>query len=107
MPIAEPGLGEAFREPSGRIGVAGTLDEVEPPDFVFVAVATPISEAGDPDMTQLHSAMTDLRAWPNAHVSIRNTLPPGMSLRLPALLGRADGSRLSTNPEFLRQGEPP
>jgi UDPglucose 6-dehydrogenase len=104
MPIAEPGLGEAFREASGRIGVAGTLDEVEPPDFVFVAVATPISEAGDPDMTQLHSATTDLRAWPNAHVSIRSTLPPGMSLRLPASLGRADGSRLSTNPEFLRQG---
>lgn len=104
MPIAEPGLGEAFREADGRIGVAGTVEQVEPPDFVFVAVATPISEAGDPDMTQLRSAMADLGVWPNAHVSIRSTLPPGMSLRLPALLGRADGSRLSTNPEFLRQG---
>jgi UDPglucose 6-dehydrogenase len=104
MPIAEPGLGEAFREAGERIGVAGAIDEVEPPDFVFVAVATPISEAGDPDMTQLRSAAEDLRAWPDTHVSIRSTLPPGMSLRLPALFGRAGGSCLSTNPEFLRQG---
>ena len=104
MPIAEPGLSEAYREAGQRIGVAATIDEVEPPDFVFVAVATPISEAGDPDMMQLRSATTDLRAWPDAHVSIRSTLPPGMSMRLPVLLGRLDGSRLSTNPEFLRQG---
>lgn len=104
MPIAEPGLSEAFREVGGRIAIAGTLDEVEPADLVFVAVATPISDAGDPDMTQMHSAMDDLRAWPDAHVSVRSTLPPGMSLRLPALLGRSDGSRLSTNPEFLSQG---
>ena len=104
MPIAEPGLGEAFDEARERINVARSLDEVEPPDFVFVVVATPISEAGDPDMTQMHSAMADLRVWPDAHVSIRSTLPPGLSLRLPALLGRVDGSRLSTNPEFLRQG---
>jgi UDPglucose 6-dehydrogenase len=104
MPIAEPGLDEAFREAGERIGVAGTIDEVESPDFVFVAVATPISETGDPDMTQLRSTAADLRDWPDAQVSIRSTLPPGMSLRLPALFGRADGSCLSTNPEFLRQG---
>ena len=104
MPIAEPGLGEAFAEARERIAVVKSLDEAELPDFVFVVVATPISEAGDPDLTQMHSAMADLRAWPDAHVSIRSTLPPGLSLRLPGLLGRADGSRLSTNPEFLRQG---
>jgi UDPglucose 6-dehydrogenase len=104
MPISEPGLAEAFREAGGQIRVVGTIEEAEPPDFVFVAVATPISEGGDPDTAQLRSAMKNLRAWPDAHISVRSTLPPGTSRRLPALLGRTDGTSLSTNPEFLRQG---
>lgn len=104
MPITEPGLTEAFLESDGRLALAASLDEVEPPDLVFVTVATPISDVGEPDTSQLDSAMADLRAWPTSHVSIRSTLPPGMSLELPARLGRIDGSRMSTNPEFLRQG---
>ena len=104
MPIVEPGLEEAFNAARDRIRVAGSLDEVSSPDLVFVAVATPISEGGDPDLRQLRGAMADLRAWPDVHLSVRSTLPPGLSPRLPALAGRLDGSRMSTNPEFLRQG---
>ena len=104
MPIEEPGLPEAFAAASGRITVVGSLDQVERPDLVFIAVGTPISDTGEPDLSQLHSATADLQRWPDVHVSVRSTLPPGLSVRLPALLGRADGSRISTNPEFLRQG---
>ena len=104
MPIEEPGLGEAFVEVSERIKVVGSLDESDPPQLIFVAVGTPISEAGDADMTELRFALAGLRGWPTAHVSVRSTLPPGMSVRLPALLGRVSGDRVSTSPEFLRQG---
>ena len=104
MPIVEPGLGEAFGAAGDRIEIAGSLDAVRSPDIVFVAVATPISEAGDPDLRQVRAALADLQAWPDVHVSVRSTLPPGLSPRLPGLAGRPDGSRMSTNPEFLRQG---
>jgi UDPglucose 6-dehydrogenase len=104
MPIEEPGLPEAFAEARDRITVVGSLDQVERPDLVFVAVGTPISDTGEPDLTQLLSATNDLRRWVDVDVSVRSTLPPGMSMRLPRLMGRADGARLSTNPEFLRQG---
>ena len=104
MPIEEPGLGEAFVEVRDRIEIARALDEADPPQLIFVAVGTPISEGGDADMTELRSALAGLRAWSAAHVSVRSTLPPGMSVRLPTLLGRASGDRVSTSPEFLRQG---
>lgn len=104
MPIEEPGLPEAFAEARDRIDVVSSLDQVERPDLVFVTVGTPISDSGEPDLSQLLSATHDLRHWPDVDVSVRSTLPPGMSMRLPRLLGRVDGERLSTNPEFLRQG---
>ncbi|MDF2733473.1 MAG: rkpK [Chloroflexota bacterium] len=104
MPIEEPGLAEAFAESRERITVVGSLDQVEDPDLVFLAVGTPISDTGEPDLSQLQSATADLRRWPDVDVSVRSTLPPGLSVRLPKLLGRADGARVSTNPEFLRQG---
>ena len=55
-------------------------------------------------MTELRSALAGLRVWPTAHVSVRSTLPPGIRHRLPTLLGRESGERVSTSPEFLRQG---
>jgi UDPglucose 6-dehydrogenase len=104
MPIEEPGLADAFAAHGDHITVVDSIDQVERPDLVFVAVATPVGENGDPDLSQIHSVLADLRPHPDLHVSFRSTLPPGFSSRLPALLGRADASRLSTNPEFLRQG---
>lgn len=104
MPIEEPGLAAAFAEARQRIDVVDSIDQVERPDLIFVAVATPIADNGDPDLSQILSATADLQRWPDAHVCFRSTLPPGVSNRLPRLLGRAGGERLSTNPEFLRQG---
>jgi len=104
MPIEEPGLREAFMEVRDRIAVVESLDFVERPDIVFVAVATPIDESGEPDLSQLVSATAALTRWPDAHVCVRSTMPPGGSGRLQRLLGRATTERLSTNPEFLRQG---
>lgn len=104
LPIVEPGLPEAYAEVRERVDASHSLAELEPPDLVFVAVGTPVAETGDPDLNQMVSVARELQAWPDVHVSIRSTLPPGFSRRLPGLMGRADGERMSTNPEFLRQG---
>ena len=105
MPIEEPGLQEAFASARERIRVTGQLSEaVADADLVLIAVGTPISETGDSDLSQLRTVLDALREWPDAHISVRSTLPPGTSARLPAMLGRASGERVSTNPEFLRQG---
>jgi UDPglucose 6-dehydrogenase len=104
MPIEEPGLAEAFAECRDRIAIVDALDRVERPDLVFVCVATPITDNGEPDLTQLRAVLDELAGWPDFQVCIRSTLPPGLSLRLPELMGRPDGERISTNPEFLRQG---
>jgi UDPglucose 6-dehydrogenase len=105
MPIDEPGLAEAFALAGERIRMTGQLSEaVADAELVLIAVGTPISETGDSDLSQLRSVLDALREWPDVHISVRSTLPPGMSARLPAMLGRSTGERISTNPEFLRQG---
>ena len=104
MPIEEPGLAAAFSEHGERIGVVEAMNQAERPELVFVAVGTPVGETGDSDLTQIHTVLHELSDHPELHVSVRSTLPPGFSQRMPDLLGRPDGSRLSTNPEFLRQG---
>ena len=104
IPIEEPGLAEAFANTRARVTVRGELASSDEPDLVFVCVGTPTRDDGESDLQQLHAVAQDLRPRPELHVSVRSTLPPGTSVRLPAMLGRADGARLSTNPEFLRQG---
>jgi UDPglucose 6-dehydrogenase len=105
MPIEEPGLADAYTTARDHISITGRLaDAMDAADLVLVAVGTPIGETGQSDLSQLRTVLDDLRAWPQAHVCVRSTLPPGTSGRLPAMLGRSSGERISTNPEFLRQG---
>jgi UDPglucose 6-dehydrogenase len=104
MPISEPGLGEAFERARSRIRVSEQMTSCETADLVLVAVGTPVGEGGRPDLSQMVAALDSLRAWPETHVMIRSTLPPGSSDRLPGMMGRTGGERLSVNPEFLRQG---
>lgn len=104
MPIDEPGLAAAYAEASARITVVESIEGAESPELVFVAVATPIGEDGESDLSQIIAALEDLSRYSDLDVCVRSTLPPGFSERIPALLGRADGEHVSTNPEFLRQG---
>jgi UDPglucose 6-dehydrogenase len=105
VPIHEPGLADAFHANAGQLRIVSSVAELDGvPDFVLVAVATPIGDDGEPDLSQLHTAGEALQALPGVHVSVRSTLPPGTSVTLPAILGRNDGRRISTNPEFLREG---
>lgn len=105
VPIEEPGLPAAFASARKQIRIVDDMADAGVGDLVLVAVGTPIGEEGRSDLRALHSVLDVLRQHPSADVCIRSTLPPGYSLRVPELLGRGDGRRISTNPEFLRQGE--
>lgn len=104
VPIFEPGLQKGFDSAHDSIVVVEKLEASPAPDLVLVAVGTPIGDGGTPDESQLVAALEELRRYPTLDTSIRSTLAPGRSVTLPRLLGRADGRRISTNPEFLRQG---
>ena len=105
VPIHEPGLDAAFDQVRSQVrAVASLYHAGESPDLLLVAVATPIGEDGEPDLRQIVAVAEQLRALPAVDVSVRSTLPPGTSSRLPELMGRPDGARISTNPEFLSQG---
>jgi UDPglucose 6-dehydrogenase len=103
VPFSEPGLPELMAQHRDALTIADALPEAGPGELTFIAVGTPI-DGGESDLSQLKGASDKLRRWPDAHVSVRSTLPPGTSARLPSLLGRPDARNLSTNPEFLRQG---
>lgn len=103
-PIVERGLGEAMAAARDRYRAVERLADAGSLDLALIAVGTPIGEGGRSDLGQLESALADLRDEPDLDVTVRSTLPPGTSVRLPGLMGRPDGRRLSTNPEFLRQG---
>src|SRR5687768_14841783 len=104
VPIFEPGLQEAFDAARDRIEVTHEVDRGGRAELLLVAVGTPIGDDGTSDESQLSAALEALRPYPMLDVSIRSTLSPETSLRLPRLLDRPDGRRISTNPEFLRQG---
>lgn len=104
LPVSEPGLAEAFSVRGNSIRVVQAVSELDGADLVFITVGTPIDDDGELDLRQLFDVADELSAYPDLHVSVRSTLPPGFSAKLPSLFGRLDASRLSTNPEFLRQG---
>jgi len=103
VPFTEPGLPELLAAHRNSLTMAAAIPHAGPGELTFIAVGTPM-DGGESDLSQLRSATEELQRWPDAHVAVRSTLPPGTSLRLPAFLGRHDGRNLSTNPEFLRQG---
>ena len=104
VPISEPGLSEAFESARERIAVVEAIEEMKGTELAFLCVGTPTKEDGEPDLHELVEAANALGERPDLHLSVRSTVPPGTSVRLPATFGRADGAHLSTNPEFLRQG---
>jgi UDPglucose 6-dehydrogenase len=105
VPIHEAGLQEAF-DAGAR---AGRLRVSERPaddaDVVLVCVGTPIGNKGRSDLTQLWSAIDDLRPQLARGVPlvIRSTLPPGSTRRVVHRAG-VPPAQVLTNPEFLRQG---
>jgi UDPglucose 6-dehydrogenase len=106
-PYTERDLAAALREQldSGRLRFVATLKEaIAAARFIVIAVGTPTSENGSPDLSALAAVSSALGALDLAGkiVVVRSTVPPGTTLalqeRFPA------GVPLVFAPEFLREG---
>lgn len=111
-PILEAGL-EALMHRNlqlGRLRFESSLEALERySDLVFVAVGTPEGDGGEPDLTYVRQALSQIAsmASPGSVVVIKSTVPPTALAGLEAEMQGAAGPKhlaFAVNPEFLRQG---
>lgn len=80
-------------------------------EVVFITVATPASENGDADVSQVESVASELRRHFHGYtvVVVKSTVPVGTVERVARIIGEAkrEGAEFDVvaNPEFLREGE--
>ncbi len=113
LPFYEPGLPEAVAKAcaSGNLTFTASYSEaVSDAEFVFIAVGTPTSLVGYPDLRNVREAGKEiLRAAGNNRpiVVSKSTAPVGISQTLNQVTGSEEkgfGLPLVSNPEFLREG---
>jgi UDPglucose 6-dehydrogenase len=101
-PLGEPGLGDLLRDVDVRF--APEASDLNAADVIVIAVGTPMSADGRPDLTQVESAAAQIgdAAMDGAVVLMRSTVPVGTCDRLQR--GPLKRQRVVSNPEFLREG---
>jgi UDPglucose 6-dehydrogenase len=107
VPIYEPGLDEVLER--CRESITFTLDvreAVTGADFVYVAVGTPPTYAGDADLSAVWTVIDELPDDARATVVMKSTVPVGTGEKVRAALeARGLGSvGYVSNPEFTAEG---
>ncbi len=112
-PIFEPGLNELLMNVigSGRLRVSSSIaDGIAGARIVFIAVGTPPSSDGTPDMSQVIGAAAEIaRAIKDPIVVVnKSTVPVGSGDLVVRTMLEAGAKRdfisVVSNPEFLREG---
>lgn len=105
-PLFEAGLQDTYTAATkaGRLTI--TDQAAGPIDIAVLCVGTPIGDDGRSDLSQVRSAMEDLRAVADDRtiLVVRSTLPVGASELVREWAPPISGARIFANPEFLRQG---
>ncbi len=113
MPIYEPGLEQLVSKntQSGRLRFTTDIKQaVEQALVIFLAVGTPPTADGSPDMSFVEAAARSVAEHMNGYkvVVTKSTVPIGTGERLRKLIREHLKSRLNfgivSNPEFLREG---
>jgi UDPglucose 6-dehydrogenase len=107
VPIYEPGLDEVLARNRKRI--AFTLDvreAVEGADFLYVAVGTPPTYAGDADLSAVWTVVDELPDDARATIVMKSTVPVGTGEKVRAALDARglDAIGYVSNPEFTAEG---
>ena len=107
LPIREPRLDELVSSTSanGSLLFTGGIEEsLGGSKFAFVAVPTPPSATGEPDLNAVTSVASAIKqnADDGTVVVIKSTVPVGTGDRIASMLGTA--LPVVNNPEFLREG---
>ncbi len=103
-PIAEPGYPEEAAQAmqQGRLIFEQAPQALRGCQVIFLTVGTPTSQEGHPDLSMLIEAGKPASlAEPEALLVVKSTAPPGTAREL----ARITGSRVASNPEFLREGK--
>jgi UDPglucose 6-dehydrogenase len=113
IPISEPGLPDMWKrnQAEGRISVtANYIEGLLGADFVFIAVGTPSTYSGKPDLKYVRLAAKNIAEAASGPmiVVIKSTVPVGTAGIVEEILTRygRNGHNLPvvSNPEFLREG---
>ncbi|WP_231985104.1 UDP-glucose/GDP-mannose dehydrogenase family protein [Mycobacterium sp. E796] len=111
VPIFEPGLAEliARNRESGLIDfTTDTRRGVEHGDVIFIAVATPMSETGEADLSYVYSVADDIGTYLDRYKVVvdKSTVPVGTSDEVRAIIGKKAKHEFDivSNPEFLKEG---
>jgi UDPglucose 6-dehydrogenase len=113
LPFYEPGLQALVERNQGkRLRFTSRYeDAVREAEFAFLAVATPTTAFGSPDMQYVRAAARAVASVPGTERLIlvnKSTAPVGISETLEDIVaGDVDGQRplaIVANPEFLREG---
>lgn len=111
VPIYEPGLAELIERNRESGCIDSTTDRrraVEHGDVIFIAVATPMSESGESDLTYVYSAADDIGSHMDRYKVVvdKSTVPVGTADQVRAIIrGKAKHDfDVVSNPEFLKEG---
>src|SRR5213082_339759 len=107
VPIYEPGLDDVLERCSDRISF--TLDVREAvvgADFLYVAVGTPPTYAGDADLSAVWTVVDELPDDARATIVMKSTVPVGTGEKVRAALDARGLEAIGyvSNPEFTAEG---
>ena len=107
VPIYEPGLDEVLERSSERISFTLDVREaVAGADFLYVAVGTPPTYAGDADLSAVWTVVDELPDDARTTVVMKSTVPVGTGEKVRAALDARglDAVGYVSNPEFTAEG---
>jgi UDPglucose 6-dehydrogenase len=107
VPIYEPGLDEVLERSRDRISFTLDVREaVAGADFVYVAVGTPPTYAGDADLSAVWTVIDELPDDASATVVMKSTVPVGTGEKVRAALEARGLESVGyvSNPEFTAEG---
>ena len=112
IPIYEPHLDELLAAASANLTFTVSYEEAVPQaEVIFIAVGTPSSGDGSPDLRYLRAAAESVGRHMGDHFTVivnKSTVPIGSGNWVGSLLRQARGANgsfaVASNPEFLREG---
>jgi UDPglucose 6-dehydrogenase len=107
VPIFEPGLDEVLERSRERISFTLDVREaVDGAEFLYVAVGTPPTYAGDADLSAVWTVVDELPADTRTTIVMKSTVPVGTGEKVRAALDARGlaGVGYVSNPEFTAEG---
>jgi UDPglucose 6-dehydrogenase len=107
VPIYEPGLDDVLDRCRERISFTLDVQEaVAGADFLYVAVGTPPTYAGDADLSAVWTVVDELPSDARATIVMKSTVPVGTGEKVRAALDARglDAVGYVSNPEFTAEG---